>query len=178
MWLQISCICLYSLQCVFCCDISWATVPVEKLHWVHLWAQATGSGIQDDNSRGENWVYTLHWEQLWRRNDRGPLSEDVGRLVQWNYVPVWRNLKSRWVEHCKYPDKFPCFINTERWHFYIFFIVYIGQLGLWAQGFGKMDPKWQFMGQQWEDSFCPICGWCASMRNGRYIRIANLSNFP
>ena len=36
MWLQISCICLYSLQCVFCCDISWATVPVEKLHWVHL----------------------------------------------------------------------------------------------------------------------------------------------
>ena len=49
MWLQISCICLYSLQCVFCCDISWATVPVEKLHWVHLWAlgiekEKTGSG--------------------------------------------------------------------------------------------------------------------------------------
>ena len=107
MWFQNSCtrcIFLDSLQCVFR-DISWATVPVEKLHWVHLWAQATGSGIQDDNSRGENWVYTLHWEQLWRRNDRGPLSEDVGRLVQWNYVPVWRNLKSRLVEHCKYPVK-------------------------------------------------------------------------
>ena len=47
MWLQISCICLYSLQCVFCCDISWATVPVEKLHWVHLWVL----GIEEEENR-------------------------------------------------------------------------------------------------------------------------------
>ena len=54
-------------------------------------------------------------------------------------------------------------------------LVYIGQLGLRAQGFGKMEPKWQFMGQKWEDSFCPICGWCASMRIGRYIHMAKPS---
>ena len=52
MWLQISCICLYSLQCVFCCDISWATVPVEKLSWVHLWAL----GIEEDKT-GSGWPF-------------------------------------------------------------------------------------------------------------------------
>ena len=41
MWLRnicTCCICLDSLQCVFWCNISWATVPVEKLHWLNLWA--------------------------------------------------------------------------------------------------------------------------------------------
>ena len=63
-----------------------------------------------------------------------------------------------------------------------FYIFYFGQQGLWAQGFGKMEPKWQFMSKKWDDSFCTICGWCASMRIvahlmsiAIYIRMANPS---
>ena len=29
-----------------------------------------------------------------------------------------------------------------------FYIFYFGQQGLWAQGFGKMEQKWQFMGKK------------------------------
>ena len=28
-----------------------------------------------------------------------------------------------------------------------FYIFYFGQQGLWAQGFGKTEPKWQCMGK-------------------------------
>ena len=52
MRLQNSWICLDSLHCVFCCDISWATVPVEKLSWVHLWAL----GIEEDKT-GSGWPF-------------------------------------------------------------------------------------------------------------------------
>ena len=55
-------------------------------------------------------------------------------------------------------------------------------MGLWAQGFGKTEPKWQFIGKKWDVIFCTICGWCASMRIdahpmriGRCIRMANPS---
>ena len=48
MWLRNSCtccICLDSLQCVFWRDISWATVPVGKLHWLNLWAMGIEKNI-------------------------------------------------------------------------------------------------------------------------------------
>ena len=48
MWLRNSCtrcICLDSLQCVFWCNISWATVPVEKLHWLNFWAMGIEKNI-------------------------------------------------------------------------------------------------------------------------------------
>ena len=34
-----------------------------------------------------------------------------------------------------------------------FYIVYIGQQVLWAQGFGKTQQKWQYSGKKWEDFF-------------------------
>ena len=34
-----------------------------------------------------------------------------------------------------------------------FYIVYIGRHGFWAQGFGKTEQKWQFLGNKWEDFF-------------------------
>ena len=99
MWLRNSCtrcICLDSLQCVFWCNISWATVPVEKLHWLNFWAM----GIE------KNIFGSIHWEQ----------QRMSGEL----------------------------FNETDN-KFYIF---YFGQQGLWAQGFGKMEQKWQFMGKK------------------------------
>ena len=52
-----------------------------------------------------------------------------------------------------------------------FYIVYIGQQGLWAQGFGKTEQKWQFMGKKLEDLLHNM----RMMRIGRYIRMANPS---
>ena len=65
-----------------------------------------------------------------------------------------------------------------------FYMFYFGQQGLWAQGFGKMEPKWIFLG--WKmGKFCTICGWCTSMRINahlvrisRYIRMANPNSIP
>ena len=48
-----------------------------------------------------------------------------------------------------------------------FYIVYIGQQGLWAQGFGKMEQKWQFMGKKCSDFFAQYADdahRCALMR--------------
>ena len=58
-----------------------------------------------------------------------------------------------------------------------FYIVYIGQQGLWAQGFGKTEQKWQFMGKQLEEFFLHNMQMMRIdahvIRIGRYIRMAN-----
>ena len=94
MWLRNSCtrwICLDSLQCVFWCYISWATVQMGHRNW-----------------------------------EKNIFGSEMGWYIGNNRAcPV----------NClmRFDDKF--------------YIVYIGQQGLWAQGFGKTEQKWQFMGK-------------------------------
>ena len=55
--------------------------------------------------------------------------------------------------------------------------LYIGQQGLWVQGFGKTEQKWQFMGKQLEEFFLHNMQMMRIdahvIRIGRYIRMAN-----